>query len=154
MVVPAALPAILSPGKQNLDLWKGLVWGTSGQQVEGLIKISSQKWISRRYNLHRTIKDSTDTTKKVFLTFTRRRKIICPMHHLPLLRERFLSLIARATIMPNMICTSLANPKPQLVPRKALGGVDGQEVTKIQHITRSHSRQSKKALSPAFQLMD
>jgi hypothetical protein len=154
MVVPAALPAILSPGKQNLDLWKGLVWGTSGQQVEGLIKISSQKWISRRYNLHRTIKDSTDTTKKVFLTFTRRRKTICPRHHLPLLRERLLSLIARATIMPNMICTSLVNPNPQFILRKALGGVESQEVTQSQHIPRSHSRQSKKALSSAIQLMD
>jgi hypothetical protein len=151
MVVPAALPAILSPGKQNLDLWEGL---TSGQRVEELIKISSQKRISRRCKLHRTIKDSTDTTKKVFLTFTRRRKIICPMHHLPLLRERPLSLIAKATIMPNMICTSLVNLNPQLAPRKALGAVESQEVTQSQHIPRSHSRQSKKALSPAIQLMD
>jgi hypothetical protein len=85
MVAPAALPAILSPGKQNLDLWKGLDWGTSRQRVVGLIKISSQKRISRCYNLYRTIKDSTDTTKKVFLIFTRRRKTICPIHHVPLL---------------------------------------------------------------------
>jgi hypothetical protein len=154
MVIPAALPAILSPGKQNLELWKGLDWGTSGQRVEVLIKISSQKRISRRYNLHRAVGDGADTTKKVFLTSTKRRKMICPMHHIPLLRKRLLSLIARAAIMPKTICTSLVNPNPQLVPRKALGGVESQEVTQNQHRPRSHSRQSKNAHSPAIQLMD